>query len=69
MRLINKIQLASETAMTFVDELASFFNEEHSIDDIDNECLKFTDKYQEIFDKCYDNILGFIENNEEIFKN
>jgi len=54
--------------MTFVDELASFFNEEHSIDDIDNECLKFTDKYQEIFDKCYDNILGFIENNEEIFK-
>lgn len=57
---INIVELASETAFAYVQNLAQQLGEEHSIDDGDN-CEHFNDKYQTVFNDFHDYITDYIE--------
>lgn len=58
---INNGELASETAMAYVENLAAQRNEEHSHYDEDADTDVFNDDYQDIFNEIYDLILNKLE--------
>tara|TARA_R110000868_G_scaffold179968_3_gene420447 strand:+ start:6759 stop:6950 length:192 start_codon:yes stop_codon:yes gene_type:complete len=62
MKQIDNVVLASETAMAYVENLASQKKEEHSYYDEEEDVDKFTDDYQDIYDEIYDLILNKLEN-------
>ena len=63
---INNTELASETAMAFIENLAKQRGEEHSYYSKDFEGDIFFSKYQDIFDKIFDLIENELENNTKL---
>lgn len=58
---VDNVELASETAMAYIENLAFQKKEEHSYYDEEEDIDKFTDDYQTIFDEIYDLILNKLE--------
>ena len=58
---INNVELASETAMAYVENLALQRKEEHSYYNEDEDTDVFTEEYQDIFDEIYDLIFNKLE--------
>jgi hypothetical protein len=63
MNTINNVELASETAMAYVENLARQLGETHSYFDEEGDIEVFTDEYQDIFNEIYDLILNKLEEN------
>lgn len=59
---INNIELASETAYAYVDNMANQLGQEHSDYDEVEETGTFKENWQVVYDEIYDLILSKLEN-------
>lgn len=58
--MINKVEIASDAAETFVDSWAGLLGEEHSEYDAHNDIYIYTEKWQEVYNKAYDTLYDLI---------